>query len=153
VVWLLGAAPPGDYPPSVKRCPGLRKKTNQGRSNIGQRRKTMPTRLFVFLTFLLTSLACTTSAQMTELAAKNVFQIKAPSGTGSAFTIKVDGREYLITAKHMVKGLKADGSKQSIEVRKLRQGGNRGLSNGPPSLSESSYAMTRLTLRCLLRKP
>ncbi len=83
----------------------------------------MPTRLVVFLTFLLTSLACTTSAQMTELAAKNVFQIKAPSGTGSAFTIKVDGREYLITAKHMVKGLKADGSKQSIEIRKLKQEG------------------------------
>jgi hypothetical protein len=56
--------------------------------------------------------------------ASNVFQIQTPAGTGTAFTVNVDGREYLITAKHMVKGLKVDGSEQLIELRKLKQDGS-----------------------------
>jgi hypothetical protein len=46
----------------------------------------------------------------------NVFQIKVSGYTGTAFTMAVDGRQYLITAKHMVAKLKNDGSPESIEM-------------------------------------
>jgi hypothetical protein len=67
-------------------------------------------------------------AQVDETMGKNVFQIKVPRGTesvtGSAFAMQVDGKEYLITAAHMVKDFKRDGSMESVEVRKLKQDGN-----------------------------
>jgi hypothetical protein len=46
----------------------------------------------------------------------NVFQIKVSDHTGTAFTMAVDGRQYLITAKHMVAKLNTDGSPESIEM-------------------------------------
>ena len=39
-----------------------------------------------------------------------VLRIRSSSGTGSAFTIEVDGKQYLITARHVLKGFGAAGS-------------------------------------------
>jgi S1-C subfamily serine protease len=39
-----------------------------------------------------------------------VLRTRSPAGTGSAFTIEVDGRQYLITARHNVKDLAAAGA-------------------------------------------
>jgi len=50
----------------------------------------------------------------------NVFQIHTPAGYGSAFTMQVNDRQYLITAKHMIKNLNADGSVENIELRILK---------------------------------
>lgn len=62
--------------------------------------------------------------QLTEREFKNVYQIKAPSGKeGSAFALQVDGRYYLVTAKHMVSGLKVDGSIESVKMRELNSAG------------------------------
>lgn len=44
-----------------------------------------------------------------------VLMIKTPSGLGTGFTFDVDGRQYLITAKHMVTGLKPE---DTIEIKK-----------------------------------
>jgi S1-C subfamily serine protease len=41
--------------------------------------------------------------------------IQTGHGTGSSFTIEVDGRQYLITAKHVVAGLKPE---DTIQIRK-----------------------------------
>lgn len=38
-----------------------------------------------------------------------VLRIRAGAGTGSAFTIEVDGRQYLITARHNLEGFGAEG--------------------------------------------
>jgi hypothetical protein len=46
----------------------------------------------------------------------NVFQVRGPAGRGTVFTMAVDGRQYFVTAKHMVAGLKTDGSPQTVEV-------------------------------------
>ena len=35
----------------------------------------------------------------------NTLLIRTPQGQGTGFTIDVDGRQYLITAKHMVDGM------------------------------------------------
>ena len=85
----------------------------------------MISRFFILLAILLATLSPTVSAQVfvSHLVASNVFQIRTPAGTGSAFTVNVDGREYLLTAKHMVKGIRADGSDQSIEILKLKKDG------------------------------
>src|SRR5688572_29122895 len=39
-----------------------------------------------------------------------VFRLKTDTGTGSAFTIEVDGKQYLITARHNLEKLGAEGS-------------------------------------------
>lgn len=39
-----------------------------------------------------------------------VLRTRGPAGTGSAFTIELDGRQYLITARHNVKDLAAAGA-------------------------------------------
>ncbi|MFP5285628.1 MAG: serine protease [Thermoanaerobaculia bacterium] len=38
-----------------------------------------------------------------------VLRIKTPTDTGSAFTIEVDGRQYLITARHLLDGFGSEG--------------------------------------------
>jgi hypothetical protein len=38
-----------------------------------------------------------------------VLRIKTPTDTGSAFTIEVDGRQYLITARHLLEGFGSEG--------------------------------------------
>jgi hypothetical protein len=60
-----------------------------------------------------------TNAQQISISAEsNVFQLHG-SVYGSAFTVQVEGREYLITAKHVVQDFRMDGSTESIEIRKL----------------------------------
>jgi hypothetical protein len=44
--------------------------------------------------------------QVTGNVYTRVFEIKAGGSTGSAFALDLDGRQYLVTAKHMVAGLK-----------------------------------------------
>jgi S1-C subfamily serine protease len=73
------------------------------------------TALAGFLVLLLAN-AYETHAQAPQEAFFNVFQIRVSGATGTAFTMRVDGRQYLITAKHMVGKLKADGSPESIEI-------------------------------------
>jgi hypothetical protein len=62
-----------------------------------------------------------TPAQVPTNVLFNVFQIKIGENLGTAFEMRVDGRVYLITAKHMVHDLKADGTPEKIEVRKFRE--------------------------------
>jgi hypothetical protein len=76
----------------------------------------MRTATVVILLALVLANAYETRAQAPEEAFFNVFEIRVPGGTGTAFTMRVDGRQYLITAKHMVAKLKADGSPESIEI-------------------------------------
>jgi hypothetical protein len=38
-----------------------------------------------------------------------VLRIKTPTDTGSSFTIEVDGRQYLITARHLLEGFGSEG--------------------------------------------
>jgi S1-C subfamily serine protease len=38
-----------------------------------------------------------------------VLRIRTPTDTGSAFTIEVDGRQYLITARHLLEGFGSEG--------------------------------------------
>lgn len=54
-------------------------------------------------------------AQVTLGVATRVLGIRVPSGIGTAFTMDVDGRQYLITAKHVVAGLKQN---DSVEITK-----------------------------------
>jgi len=55
----------------------------------------------------------TASAQVTSNVLYRVFLIKYKSTTGTAFTIDVDGRQYLVTARHVVPGI-GDQDKISI---------------------------------------
>lgn len=54
-------------------------------------------------------------AQVTSNVINRVFLVKGPAEAGTAFTIEVDGRQYLVTAKHVVDGMKQD---DSIQIRK-----------------------------------
>jgi len=54
-------------------------------------------------------------AQVTSNVYKRVLKIKVGNETGTGFTLDVDGRQYLVTAKHVVAGLK---SEDSIEIFK-----------------------------------
>jgi hypothetical protein len=58
------------------------------------------------------------NAQMTSNVFERVFLVQGPVEGGTAFTIEVDGRQYLITAKHVVKGMKED---DRIQIRKNDQ--------------------------------
>lgn len=64
----------------------------------------------------LVSVVAPTHAQITESVVRRVLEIRVggPTGfTGTAFTLDVDGREYLVTAKHMVERLKRE---DAIEI-------------------------------------
>ena len=54
-------------------------------------------------------------AQVTSNVLERVLMLQVGSKTGTAFTIDVDGRQYLITAKHMVEGLRHE---DTIRIRK-----------------------------------
>jgi hypothetical protein len=47
-------------------------------------------------------------AQITSNVLRRVLMIQVGTTSGSSFTIDVDGRQYLITAKHLVAGLKLE---------------------------------------------
>lgn len=81
----------------------------------------MPSRLLQMLicTALLLTLQHKAAGQVTANAIKNVYQIKIQDASGTAFTLQVDGGQYLITAKHLVRGLKADGTEETINIMKL----------------------------------
>jgi hypothetical protein len=72
--------------------------------------------------FILLAIVATTTAwpvrceaQITSNVLRRVLLIQSPAGFGTAFTIDVDGRQYLLTAKHLVSGLKEEGT---ISIRK-----------------------------------
>jgi len=54
-------------------------------------------------------------AQITSNVFRRVLMVQAGNVSGTSFTIDVDGRQYLITAKHLVAGLKAD---DTIRIRR-----------------------------------
>jgi hypothetical protein len=64
--------------------------------------------VFVTLTFLFAANPPRAGAQMTFNVLMRVLMIRAGDKIGSAFTIDVDGRQYLVTAKHVVAALKAN---------------------------------------------
>jgi hypothetical protein len=68
---------------------------------------------FTFLTLALLPLCYTEAKGEKYNVAGNVFvntlMIQTSSGQGTGFTIDVDGRQYLITAKHMVNGMGSEG--------------------------------------------
>lgn len=67
----------------------------------------------------LAALLCLTaqqlSAQITSNVLRRVLMIKIGDRAGTSFTIDVDGRQYLITAKHLTVGLKDE---ETIHVRR-----------------------------------
>ena len=69
------------------------------------------------LAFLVILVAITTSsnAQIAGNVTSRVFFIKARSMAGTAFAIEVDGRQYLITAKHVVREIEDE---EVIQIRK-----------------------------------
>lgn len=76
----------------------------------------IPTSLAVLLAVVLTS-AAPTKCQVTNNVLERVLHVRAHIGvansdfeTATAFTLDVDGREYLITAKHVVAGYKDEGT-------------------------------------------
>ncbi len=50
------------------------------------------------------------SAQVTSNVFRRVLMVQVGSATATSFTIDVDGRQYLVTAKHVVAKLKAEDS-------------------------------------------
>jgi hypothetical protein len=69
--------------------------------------------LVVFFIF-----AAVVNAQVTGNVINRVFLVRGPSEAGTAFTIEVDGRQYVVTAKHVVKGMKDD---DTIQIQKNDQ--------------------------------
>lgn len=85
-------------------------------------------RFALFLACCLLS-AVWSEAQVTANVLTRVLMIRVGQYQGSAFTMEVDGRQYLVTAKHMVKRLKAedsieilnDGQSSSVSVEVFRR--------------------------------
>ncbi len=73
--------------------------------------------IFSILLFFCCS-AVNSNAQVTSNVLMRVLKIHSGKQTGTAFTMDVDGRQYLITAKHMVAGLKKE---DSIDIYKNNQ--------------------------------
>jgi hypothetical protein len=76
--------------------------------------------IFVVLLLFCAFVSPNTSAQITSNVFERVLDIRVNAGTdhegtATAFTLDVDGREYLITAKHVVQGLK---DKDRIDIFK-----------------------------------
>jgi hypothetical protein len=59
--------------------------------------------LIVLLVFA--AIVPATLSQVTSNVFLRILLIKTPSGEGTAFTMDIDGRQYLITAKHVVEGM------------------------------------------------
>lgn len=71
----------------------------------------------VCLIFLgITSLDCTSEQYPTFSTTGRVFQIRVGSETGSSFTIERGDRQYLITARHLVKSLPVKNATVEISV-------------------------------------
>jgi hypothetical protein len=61
------------------------------------------TRMKLIFLVILVAITTWSNAQIAGNVTNRVFLIKARSMTGTAFAIEVDGRQYLITAKHVVR--------------------------------------------------
>lgn len=61
----------------------------------------------------LLALCAASSLALAQVPTSNVIyrvlKIKTPTDTGSAFTIEVDGKQYLITARHLLEGFGSEG--------------------------------------------
>lgn len=80
-----------------------------------------PLRLLVFVLWVLAiSGGIDAEAQLTSNVLYRALFIKTGSGQATAFTIEVDGRQYVITAKHVVAGLGAEGA---ISIGKFKRSG------------------------------
>jgi hypothetical protein len=80
---------------------------------MGLRCKTIYAGCFLFFVALFgwpSSAVC----QITDTAFKRVLEIKVGNYAGTAFTIEVDGKQYLVTAKHLVANLSGQ---QTINMR------------------------------------
>ncbi len=97
----------------------------------------MAKRLKLILSLLLLCSA-PAGAQVQFNAISNVFQLHTPAGFGSAFTMTVDNRQYLITAKHMVRGLKTDGSLESVKLTVLKEAGT---ADSRPTLTSKAVSV------------
>jgi hypothetical protein len=73
----------------------------------------------VILLAVLVSITATPPPQVTANILRRTLLIRVASATGTAFTIEVDGRQYLITAKHVVSGL-PDGANRTIDILKKK---------------------------------
>lgn len=71
------------------------------------RRRALPALLALFLAGPVANIAW---AQVpTSNVLYRVLRIRTATATGSAFTIEVDGKQYLITARHLLKGFGSEG--------------------------------------------
>lgn len=78
-------------------------------------------RLVPVLCLMLTLHSANAWAQATTLAVfYRVLMIQTANGQGTGFTLDVDGRQYLVTAKHLVTGLPRE---NTIQVRKYNASG------------------------------
>jgi hypothetical protein len=70
-------------------------------------------RVHLATSFALLVLCVATSLAQAQVPTSNVIyrvlKIRTPTDTGSAFTIEVDGRQYLITARHLLEGFGSEG--------------------------------------------
>jgi hypothetical protein len=74
-----------------------------------------PLLLFAFGAALLISDSC--NAQVTSNVLRRTLLINVPPEFGTAFTIDVDGRQYIVTAKHVVANL-TDGATSELRIRR-----------------------------------
>lgn len=68
------------------------------------RKRILPALLALFIAIPLAQAQVPTSNVLYR-----VLRIRTPESTGSAFTIEVDGRQYLITARHLLRGFGSEG--------------------------------------------
>lgn len=76
-----------------------------------------PVRCLVFAFWLVVAFCCSNAGAegVTTNVYYRVLMIQTTNGQGTGFTLDVDGRQYLITARHMVTGLQPE---DTIKVRK-----------------------------------
>lgn len=70
-----------------------------------------------FLCIAISSSPLPSHAQVPNNVLLRTLEIKTVSGIGTAFTIDIDHRQYLITAKHVIAGTK-NGDKSTIAIRR-----------------------------------
>jgi hypothetical protein len=73
-------------------------------------------RVLPVLLVLLTAGALARAQVPTSNVLYRVLLLKTATGTGSAFTIEVDGKQYLITARHNLIGFGTEGTPGTIEL-------------------------------------
>lgn len=71
-----------------------------------------------FMTCLIPTASGTAQVVVSSNALQRTFQLKYGNQTGTCFTLDVDGRQYLVTARHVVDGIKGGGN---IEIRRDSQ--------------------------------